>query len=312
MKTNTKPEEPHPKSSGHKNSRRESESKKKNFLLGFLHTIISKVSKNNHAENSVDLEINGKPATEDEMEVISNFLEFGDKTVEDAMVPRSDLIAIKSDISIEELKKILLNFPHTRTLVYKENLDNVIGFVHIKDLVTVFKENTNFQLKKIIRNPLISAGSTKLSVLLAEMRKKRTHISLVVDEYGGTDGIVTVEDIIEEIFGEINDEHDKTSEESLYSIINSKSLLCSSRIEVEDLEKIIDMKLTTEEDEFDTLGGLVLDKIGKVPPIGTKIDIAGEIELEVVESTPRLVKKVKVTLKNEKHLLKKYRLNELS
>lgn len=246
-----------------------------------------------------ELEINAAGTDGDEKTVIKNFLEFGEKTAEDVMVPRSDVIGVKSDISAEGLKKFLLNFPHTRTLVYQENLDEVIGFVHIKDLISVFKENENFDLKKIIRNPLISAGSTKLGSILSEMRKKRTHISLVVDEYGGTDGIVTVEDIVEAIFGEINDEHDGETEEKLYKILDEKTILCSSRLDVEDFERIVGEKLKNDEDEFDTLGGLVLNKIGKIPRVGTKIDLSDDIGLEIVESTPRLVKKVKITFKNK-------------
>lgn len=183
-------------------------------------------------------------------------------------------------------------------MVYEDTLDNIIGFIHIKDLFKVLAKKQTFQLKKIIRKPIISAPSMKLIALLAEMQIKRTHIAIVVDEYGGTDGIVTIEDIMEEIVGKIDDEHDKKLKSDSYKILNSHTILASSRVEVEKLEEILGVKLKGDDDEFYTIGGLILAKVGNVPPVATTIDISEDVEVEVIEASPRVLKQVKLKLKN--------------
>jgi len=237
-----------------------------------------------------------KPSQE-EM-IFTNFQEFGDKTVEDVMIPRADIIAVRDNTRLDDINQMVIKFSHTRMLVYNDTLDNIIGFLHIKDLFKVLAREENFNLKKLIRKPIISAPSMKLLDLLSEMQRKRTHIAIVVDEYGGTDGMVTIEDIMEEIFGRIDDEHDEKLESDNYKIINSTTILSNSRVEVEDLEKILGVRLKVEDDDFDTIGGLVLAKAGSVPPPGTKIDIAENVELEVIEASPRTLKSVKLKLKS--------------
>ncbi|WPY00885.1 Hemolysin C [Candidatus Trichorickettsia mobilis] len=237
-----------------------------------------------------------------EQEILNNFLTFSNKTVEDAMIPRSDIVAVKHDINLTELFELIIKTHHTRTLVYEGTLDNIIGFVHIKDLFMILAQNKNFQLKKIIRKPIISAPSMKLTDLLITMQRQRTHISIIVDEYGGTDGIVTIEDIMEEIVGRIDDEHDDKLESDAYQILDSSTVLSSSRVEVEDLERILGVKLKDDKDEFDTIGGLVLAKVGNVPSPGTKIEISNQVELEVIDANARTLKQVKLTLKNAQHI----------
>ena len=239
-----------------------------------------------------------KTMTAEEKEILTNFLKFGSKTVEQVMIPRSDISAVKQNATLDELNLALMTYSHTRTLVYADNLDNIIGFIHIKDLFKVMAKKQDFQLKKLIRKPIISAPSMKLIDLLVEMQRKRTHISVVVDEYGGTDGIVTIEDIMEEIVGRIDDEHDEKLESDSYKIISANTIIASARVEVEDLEKILGVKLKEDDDEFDTIGGLVLAKVGHVPLPGTKIEIASaNVEIEVIDAGPRGLKQVKLTLK---------------
>lgn len=237
-----------------------------------------------------------KPSQEEV--IFTNFQEFGDKTVEDVMIPRADIIAVRDNTKLDDINQMVIKFSHTRMLVYNDTLDNIIGFLHIKDLFKVLAREENFNLKKLIRKPIISAPSMKLLDLLSEMQRRRTHIAIVVDEYGGTDGMVTIEDIMEEIFGRIDDEHDEKLESDNYKIINSTTILSNSRVEVEDLEKILGVRLKVEDDDFDTIGGLVLAKAGSVPPPGTKIDIAENVELEVIEASPRTLKSVKLKLKS--------------
>ncbi|GAA5252130.1 hemolysin C [Candidatus Rickettsia kedanie] len=244
------------------------------------------------------LKINSQKMTLDERNILANLLELEDKTIEDIMVPRSDIAAIKLTTNLEELSEsIRLEVPHTRTLIYDGTLDNVVGFIHIKDLFKALATKQNGRLKKLIRKHIIAAPSMKLLDLLAKMRRERTHIAIVVDEYGGTDGLVTIEDLIEEIVGRIDDEHDQQLDSDNFKVINNSTIISNARVEVEVLEEIIGEKLKND-DEFDTIGGLVLTRVSSVPVIGTRIDISENIEIEVTDATPRSLKQVKIRLKN--------------
>jgi CBS domain containing-hemolysin-like protein len=230
--------------------------------------------------------------------IISNFDGFSDKTAEDVMIPRSDISAVSADISIDELCKIIVSQGHTRTLVYQESLDNIIGFVHIKDLFEAIVLNKKSNLVKLIRRHIISPHSMKLIDLLTQMQLNRTHIAVVVDEYGGTDGIVTIEDIIEEIVGRIDDEHDDIEVDS-YKIIKPGIVIVNSRLEVEQLEEIIAIKLKEEGDDFDTVGGLIMAKCGSVPEKGRVVEIRENIEAEILDATPRTIKQIKITYRKK-------------
>ncbi len=226
--------------------------------------------------------------------IIQNFDSFAEKTVEDIMIPRSDIIAVSCEASLEDISKTIIKYGHTRTLVYKENLDNVIGFLHIKDLFEVIAKSKKYNLKKLMRKHIVSPHSMTLIDLLKQMQIHRTHIAVVVDEYGGTDGIVTIEDVIEAIIGRINDEHDESLDAENIEIIKPGLMLVNARVEVEELEKILGVTLRKEEGEFDTIGGLVLAKIGTVPEKGEVIAITEEVTVEILDSTPRAIKQLKV------------------
>lgn len=226
--------------------------------------------------------------------IIQNFESFAEKTVEDIMIPRSDIIAVSCEASLEDISKTIIKYGHTRTLVYKENLDNVIGFLHIKDLFEVIAKSKKYNLKKLMRKHIVSPHSMNLIDLLKQMQIHRTHIAVVVDEYGGTDGIVTIEDVIEAIIGRINDEHDESLDGENIETIKPGVMIVNARVEVEELEKILGVTLRKEEGEFDTLGGLVLAKIGTVPEKGEVIAITEEVTVEILDSTPRAIKQLKV------------------
>lgn len=232
---------------------------------------------------------------ETEGEIVDNIDNFSEKTVEDVMVPRSDIISVSHDATLEELSNLIIKYAHTRTLVYKESLDNIIGFIHIKDLFEVIAHSKKFNLKKLVRKHIISPHSMKLIDLLAQMQVNRTHIAVVVDEYGGTDGIVTIEDIMEEIVGRIDDEHDIDEDTDNYKILRPGLIVASSRVEIEELESVIGVKLKTRHDEFDTIGGLVMAKVGNVPEKGDVIDLDDGVIVEIIESTPRTIKQMKIT-----------------
>ena len=225
---------------------------------------------------------------------IKNFESFAEKTVEDVMIPRSDIISVSYDISLEELSKTIIKYGHTRTLVYKDNLDNVIGFLHIKDLFEIIAKSKKYSLKKLMRKHIVSPHSMTLIDLLRQMQINRTHIAIVVDEYGGTDGIVTIEDIIESIVGKIDDEHDTNLTLETFQILKPGLVVANARMEIEELEKLLNIKLREEDDEFDTIGGLVLAKAGTVPEKGDVIHITEEVTVEIIDSTPRTIKQLKI------------------
>lgn len=244
------------------------------------------------------LKTNNQKMTLDERNILANLLQLKGKTIEDIMVPRSDIAAIKLTTNIEELNEsIMVKMPHTRTLIYDGTLDNIVGFIHIKDLFKALAIKQNFCLKKLIRKHIIAAPSMKLLDLLAKMRREKTHIAIVIDEYGGTDGLVTIEDVMEALVGRIDDEHDQKSESDNLKVINNSIIISNARVEVEVLEEIISEKLKDNDDEFDTIGGLVLTKVGNVPAVGTKINVSENIEIEVTDANPRSLKQVKIMLK---------------
>lgn len=212
------------------------------------------------------------------------------------MIPRSDICAIHIDTSAGDLSKAIISDGHTRTLIYEDTLDNIVGFVHIKDLFEVIASKRTFNLKKLMRKPIISAPSMKLIDLLAEMQRLRTHIAVVVDEYGGTDGIATIEDIMEAIVGEIEDEHDDGKDDHSFIVVSDKEILTHARVEIEELEKVLALTLRNAEDDCDTIGGLVLARIGRMPKRGLIVDLSPNIKAEIVEASPRKLKKIRLII----------------
>ena len=245
-------------------------------------------------EGIIKLQSKGKKMSSEEKRLFGNFLQFCDKSVEDVMIPRSDIFALESNASLDELKKAIVENGHTRTLIYEDTLDNIIGFVHMKDVFDVIVSQRSFNLKKILRKHIIAAPSMKLIDLLADMQAKRTHIAVIIDEYGGTDGIATIEDIMESIVDKIEDEHDDGDENTLYNVINKNEFITSARMGIEEIEKTLGMKLKGSEDDCDTIGGLVIARVGNIPVTGTVIDLTTNVKAEIMESTPRALKKIKI------------------
>ena len=182
------------------------------------------------------LKTSAQKMSSEEKDILTNFLQFGHKTVKDVMIPRSDIGSVDIKTKLDKVNDEVVKHAHTRTVVYSETLDNVLGFVHIKDLFTVVAKDKDSSLKKLIRQHLITTSSTKLIDLLVEMRRKRTHIAIVFDEYGGTEGMVTIEDVVEEIVGEIEDEHDDNGTNKDYTVTDHNTIITSARVDIEELE----------------------------------------------------------------------------
>jgi CBS domain containing-hemolysin-like protein len=272
-------------------------SNKSRFLKfkDFFQKLLSK--KNNGNENAIgeDDSALALVQAENSKKIISNIKSFAEKTVEEVMIPRSDVVSISIDASLEELCKSIIEHGHTRTLIFNEKLDNIVGFIHIKDLFEIIASSKKFHMRSLIRKHIVSPHSMKLIDLLAQMQINRTHIAVVVDEYGGTDGLVTIEDIMEEIVGKIEDEHDVEGEEDDFRIIRPGLLITNARVEIERIESAIGIKLKGEEDEIDTIGGLVMAISGSVPERGEVIVISNDLIAEIIESTPRTIKQMKLT-----------------
>jgi magnesium and cobalt transporter len=233
----------------------------------------------------------GEKISTEEREIIHNVLSFGDTKVSAIMVPRTDIVAVEYNISLEELKEIIISKEHTRMPVYNQSLDNVVGFIHVKDLIPVLTGDKPFVMENIIRKIPIISPSMKVTELLAQMRSTRVHIALVLDEYGGTDGLVTIEDVVEEIVGEIQDEHD--NEEAEYIISEDGTIEASARLDIDTLEDLLNIKIESDE-SFETVGGLVLSLSAHIPSVGEVLNHPCGITLEIMEADQRRIKKLRI------------------
>lgn len=240
-------------------------------------------------------EITGTSIAAHERMLISNVLKLQDMTVFDAMVPRVDIKAVDIDYSLDELVKAAVGNPHSRYPVIEGNLDNILGFIHIKDLLGAVSYPKRFDIKDIMRDPMVVSPSLPVLDLLLDMRLRHIHIAFVVDEFGGIDGLVTIEDLVEEIVGEIEDEHDE-NEEMSFRLDEDGSYIVDARMELEELEKKFGALLTSDErEELDTLGGLVFDLAGEIPPRGGVFKHSSGMELEVLEADARRIRRIRLS-----------------
>ena len=233
--------------------------------------------------------------------IFKNVINLSDKCIEDVMIPRADIDAVSSDIKIDKLIVFINKTKHSRIPVFQDNLDKIIGMIHIGDLfekVNNKKKKENLSLSKTItRKILFSSPSMKILDLLLKMRSEQIHMSIVVDEFGGTIGLVTIEDLVEEIVGEIKDEHDFEEIEEIKKI-SKKTYDVSARLPVEDLEKKIGGYFTDEEKEdIDTVGGLVFNLLGKIPSRGEVISHKSGLEFTIRDADTRKIKRILVNVK---------------
>ena len=243
------------------------------------------------------LRASAQKMSSEEKNILTNFLQFGHKTVKDVMIPRSDIASVEAKTKLDKFNAEVVKHGHTRTVVYSETLDNVLGFVHIKDLFAIVSKDKDSSLKKLVRKHLITTSSTKLIDLLVEMRRKRTHIAIVFDEYGGTEGMVTIEDIVEEIVGEIEDEHDDNSSNSNkdYTVTGNNTIITSARVEIEELEKEMGLTLLQKGEDVETIGGLVMLRVGHVPAVGDIVHVSEDVVAEVLDANTRIIKRLKIS-----------------
>lgn len=244
----------------------------------------------------------GRSLTEQERHMLANILSFGDLRVDDVMVPRVDVVALEENATLDEVLRVFRESNHSRWPIYRETLDDPLGMVHIKDIVSYITPALSgetlppFSLKSVKRDVLFVPPSMPALDLLVKMQATRVHLALVIDEYGGTDGLVSIEDLMEEIVGDIEDEHDE-DEGPEFVEREDGSIDADARASIEDLEKLIGKSLVEpeSEDDVETLAGLVFSLAGRVPARGEiiKHPVSG-LEFEVRDADPRRIKRLRI------------------
>jgi CBS domain containing-hemolysin-like protein len=241
-----------------------------------------------------------RPLAREERLMVLNILNFGELKVADVMVPRADIIAVEASTPLPDLVRIFRDAQHSRLPVYRDTLDNPVGMVHIKDLIGLaVPEGEGAPHPKTIqdirRDVLFVPPSMQVVNLLVKMQSTRIHLALVIDEYGGTDGLISIEDLVEQIVGEIEDEHD-TDEGKMIVPRKENEFDASARADLEEVEKAVGFQLVGEEEaeEIDTLAGLVFSLVGRVPQRGEIVSHPAGVEFEVLEADPRRLKRLRV------------------
>jgi CBS domain containing-hemolysin-like protein len=267
---------------------------------GLLHKILSKLKKS-HLQKGHNLtdEINGLMdegqakglITDEESEMVHGVLELKETTASSIMIPRTNISSAPLNATLGEIIKLVTSCGHTRIPIYKDNIDQIVGLLHAKDLLKLMgKDQTSGIPENILRKPYFVPGHQKISNLLKDLKAKKTHLAIVTDEYGGTAGIITIEDILEEIVGEIMDEHDH--EEPLLSIIDDHSVMVDAQLEVEKLEDHFNIELP--KGEYESVGGFIIQMLDRIPKPAEKIRYK-ELEITVKSADDRRINKVLIT-----------------
>lgn len=225
---------------------------------------------------------------------LDNILSLRDKEVGDCMVPRAQIVAIDADSDMKDLIALMTEHAHSRIPAYRETLDDTIGMVHMKDVLGCLARGTPCRLRDLLRPVLFAAPSMPASKMLLQMRQTRQHMAMVVDEFGGIDGLVTIEDLVEEIVGEIEDEHDDPATNDIIARADG-TLLVDAGMEIEDFEARVGELLTSEEREtIDTVAGYVFHLAGHIPQIGETVEGARGIFFDILETDNNRIKRVRV------------------
>ncbi len=225
-----------------------------------------------------------------EGDMIHGVLELAETDAREIMVPRTDIIGIPENATIQDIIDLANQYGHSRYPVYRENLDNIQGILHVKDLLSCWGRNADEQIvSEVQRPPFFVPGSKKINELLKELMDSRSHMAVISDEYGGTDGLATIEDIIEEIVGEIHDEHDPSIQ--MISSIDEHTYLVDARTDIEDLEDSLGVKFP--EGEYESVGGFLIHLFGRVPASNEEI-IYEDLTFIIQSADPRRIEEVRI------------------
>jgi magnesium and cobalt transporter len=228
------------------------------------------------------------------------------KHVGDVSIPRAEIVSIPIDIALDEVVKVFRDSGLTRLPVFKDTLDSPIGLLHLKDLSLKYGFNghtQNFKAENMVRPVLFVPPSMAIGVLLSKMQAERKHMALVIDEYGGVDGLVTIEDLIEQVLGEIEDEHD-IEEVDLWTLEKPGTYIVQAKAPLEEFEAEIGRRLSDDEmdEEIDTLGGLIVMLLGRVPTRNEIVEHSSGTEFVIMDADPRRIKRIRVILSNKERI----------
>ncbi|MCE2992377.1 MAG: hemolysin family protein [Candidatus Jidaibacter sp.] len=233
---------------------------------------------------------------EEERNIIKNILAFGDLEASDVMINRAEIIAVSTSMKLADIKKIFINDGHSRLPIYKSSLDDIEGFIHIKDLfkASLLSQKDKPSVDSLTRDIIFVPETIKLTELLKKMKNKKIHIAIVLDEHGGTSGLVTIEDIVEELVGDIKDEHDVHEEKQLISEDGDGCFIIDASAEIEEVGAALGYDFVDHEDdpEYETIGGFIITRLGHIPKEGAKLKV-DKWEFEVLEASTRKVKKLR-------------------
>ena len=240
-----------------------------------------------------------KPLKINEEKIISNVFQLPEKLINDIMIPRTDIISVDTNVNINKIVQIIGRTSHSRYPVFDKSRDNIIGMIHIKDVISCWKNKKIRNIKKLVRQILFTPDSINILDLLLKMRTSHIHMAIIVDEHGGVDGLVTIEDLVEEIVGEIKDEHEaqKENKNNIKGLIKDDgSIKISARMLIEDFEKKYGNIFSDKKDisDIDTMGGLVFHIFGRIPLKGEVIKHSNVCEFEILDADSRRIRTILV------------------
>lgn len=242
----------------------------------------------------IDASYNEGILNETEKDMLQNIFKFSDKDAKQVMVPRPDMVAIPMDITFEELEKIILNTQYTRYPVYEEDLDHIAGLLHVKDLYAMTANKTDFDLKSMLREAKFFPETVSLDKLVRDFKTNKIQMAVIVDEFGGTSGLITLEDILEEIVGEVQDEFD-TDEEADITKINDNEYVANGIMRIDEFAKYFNKEIPEEED-VETIAGIILKRLDRMAEINDTVDF-DDFSLTVTELDGTRIVKIRVVRK---------------
>ena len=269
-----------------------------NFLLRFLRIPPSQTSHLAHSIEELNMLINASynegVLNETEKEMLHNVFKFSDLTAKQVMVPRTDMACIPSDINFDELNTLTTESQYTRYPVYEENLDHISGIIHVKDLYGLSLRKEDFSVEKLLRPVLLVPETITMDNLVREFKKRQGQMAIVIDEFGGTSGLITLEDVLEEIFGEVQDEFDADEEADIREI-SENIYLTNAMMRLDEITEFFEVEIIDE--DVDTIGGLVVKVLGRIAEVGDIVEIQN-LELNVKEIDGARITKLIITKKN--------------
>lgn len=270
-----------------------------NFLLTLLKIPPSQTSHLAHSIEELNMLINASynegVLNETERELLHNVFKFSDLTAKQVMVPRTDMACISSDIDFDELNKFTGESQYTRYPVYEENLDHISGIIHVKDLYSLSLKKEEFSIEKLLRPVLLVPETITMDNLVREFKKRQSQMAIVIDEFGGTSGLITLEDVLEEIFGEVQDEFDEDEEADIKEIAEN-TYLANAMMRLDEIAEFFEIEIIDE--DVDTIGGLVVKILGRIAQVGDVVEIQNlEFKVQEIDGariTKLIIKKINI------------------